>query len=132
MREVVTLASIVEKETGVPEERARIASVFHNRLARGMRLESDPTVIYGISGFDGNLRRVHLEDAGNPYNTYRIAGLPPGPIANPGAEALRAAVRPERSDYLYFVSRGDGTHVFSRTYAEHAREVTRFQREGGR
>jgi UPF0755 protein len=132
MREVATLASIVEKETGAPEERARIAGVFRNRLARGMRLESDPTVIYGIDGFDGNLRRAHLEDPDNLYNTYRIQGLPPGPIANPGADALRAVVRPERNDYLYFVSRGDGTHVFSRTHAEHEQAVTRFQRRGRR
>ena len=86
MRDVVTLASIVEKETGAAEERPLIASVFLNRLGRGMRLESDPTTIYGIPDFDGNLRRKHLEDATNPYNTYRIAGLTPTPIANPGAE----------------------------------------------
>jgi UPF0755 protein len=128
MLETVTLASIIEKETGVPEERAEIAAVLHNRLGRGMRLETDPTVIYGIPQFDGNLRRVHLEDAGNPYNTYQIRGLPPGPIANPGAEALRAAVAPAASSHLYFVSRGDGTHHFSSSYAEHAAAVDRFQR----
>ncbi len=128
MREVVTLASIVEKETGAAEERPRIAGVFLNRLARGMRLESDPTTIYGIADFDGNLRRVHLEDATNPYNTYRIEGLPPGPICNPGSESLRAVVEPEEHDFLYFVSRNDGTHVFSRTFAEHQRAVDRFQR----
>jgi len=128
MREVVTLASIVEKETGAPEERPRIAGVFLNRLARGMRLESDPTTIYGIADFDGNLRRAHLEDATNPYNTYRIEGLPPGPICNPGREALRAVVEPEEHDYLFFVSRNDGTHVFSRSFAEHSRAVDRFQR----
>ena len=114
MAETVTLASIVEKETGVPEERPLIAAVFLNRLERGMRLETDPTVIYGIPDFDGNLRRVHLEDADNPYNTYVIPGLPPGPIANPGADALRAVVEPADSDYLFFVSRNDGSHVFSR------------------
>lgn len=128
MRELVTLASIVEKETGAPEERPLIAAVFLNRLARGMRLETDPTVIYGIADFDGNLRRVHLEDATNPYNTYQIRGLPPGPIANPGADALRAVVRPTESDYLFFVSRNDGTHHFSRTYREHAAAVDRYQR----
>jgi UPF0755 protein len=128
MHEVVTLASIVEKETGVPEERPLIASVFANRLARGMRLESDPTVIYGIEAFDGNLRRVHLEDASNPYNTYRIAALPPGPIASPGAAALRAVVQPAQSDYLFFVSQNDGSHVFSRTYREHRAHVDRHQR----
>ncbi len=128
MRETVTLASIVEKETGAPDERPLIASVFHNRLARRMRLESDPTTIYGIPGFDGNLRRTDLEDAKNPYNTYRIPALPPGPIANPGLAALRAAVQPSSSDYLYFVSRNDGTHVFSRSYADHTRAVHRYQR----
>jgi UPF0755 protein len=128
MKEVVTLASIVEKETGADGERPLIASVFLNRLARGMRLESDPTTIYGIPDFDGNLRRVHLEDEGNPYNTYRIRALPPGPIANPGADALRAVLEPSEGDYLYFVSRNDGTHKFSRTYREHVEAVNRFQR----
>jgi UPF0755 protein len=128
MHEIVTLASIVEKETGAPEERPLIAAVFLNRLERGMRLETDPTVIYGIEEFDGNLKRVHLEDGANPYNTYRIAGLPPGPIASPGREALEAVLRPADVPYLYFVSRNDGTHVFSKTYAEHARFVDRFQR----
>ena len=127
MNEVVTLASIVEKETGVPEERALIAAVFLNRLKRGMRLETDPTVIYGIPDFDGNLRRSDLEDPDNPYNTYRIAGLPPGPIASPGRDALAAVVDPAETDYLYFVSRNDGTHLFSRTYGEHLRAVSEFQ-----
>jgi len=128
MHEVVTLASIVEKETAAPEERPKIAAVFENRLARGMRLETDPAVIYGIPNFDGNLRRSDLEDASNPYNTYRIRGLPPGPIANPGAASLRAVVEPAPVDYLYFVSRNDGTHIFSRTYREHAAAVDRFQK----
>jgi UPF0755 protein len=128
MHEVVTLASIVEKETGAPEERPLIASVFANRLARGMRLESDPTTIYGIPDFDGNLRRRDLENGDNPYNTYRIAGLPPGPIASPGRAALAAVVEPAESDYLYFVSRNDGTHVFSRSYREHVNAVNRYQR----
>jgi UPF0755 protein len=130
MLETVTLASIVEKETAVPEERSLIAAVFHNRLRRGMRLETDPTVIYGIPHFDGNLRRTDLEDTGNPYNTYQISGLPPGPIANPGAAALRAAVAPASSSYLYFVSRNDGTHEFSSSYAEHSAAVDRFQKKG--
>lgn len=129
MREVVTLASIVEKETGAASERPLIASVFHNRLARGMRLESDPTTIYGIEDFDGNLRRRDLEDGSNPYNTYKVEGLPPGPIANPGVEALRAVVDPASSPYLFFVSRNDGTHVFSRSFAEHERNVDRYQRK---
>jgi UPF0755 protein len=132
MSELVTLASIVEKETGVPDERPLIASVFLNRRVRGMRLETDPTVIYGIENFDGNLTRRHLEDSSNPYNTYRIPGLPPGPIANPGREAIEAVLRPAESNYLYFVSRNDGTHIFSKTYAEHARNVDRFQRSGRR
>jgi UPF0755 protein len=126
--EIVTLASIVEKETSAPEERPLIAAVFLNRMQRGMRLETDPTVIYGIEGFDGNLRRRDLEDSSNRYNTYRIAGLPPGPIANPGAEALRAVVEPAETDYLYFVSRNDGTHHFSRSYREHANAVNRYQK----
>ncbi len=128
MREQVTLASIVEKETGAAQERPLIAAVFLNRLQRGMRLETDPTVIYGVENFDGNLRRVHLEDRSNLYNTYRIRGLPPGPIANPGREALRAVREPAETPFLYFVSRNDGTHFFSKTYAEHARAVDRFQR----
>ena len=128
MREQVTLASIVEKETGAAKERPLIAAVFLNRLKRGMRLETDPTVIYGIEDFDGNLRRIHLQDRGNPYNTYRIRGLPPGPIASPGREALRAVREPADTPFLYFVSRNDGTHVFSKTYVEHERAVDRFQR----
>jgi UPF0755 protein len=128
LHEVVTLASIVEKETGAPEERPLIASVFANRLKRGMRLESDPTTIYGIPDFDGNLRRRDLENEENPYNTYRIAGLPPGPIANPGIASLRAVVEPAQTQYLYFVSRNDGTHIFSRSYSEHVNAVNRHQR----
>ena len=131
-RDTVILASIVEKETGASGERPLIAAVFHNRLGRGMRLETDPTVIYGIQDFDGNLRRVHLEDESNPYNTYRIPALPPGPIANPGAAALQAVVKPETSEALFFVSKNDGTHYFSRTYAEHVRAVDRYQRRGRR
>ncbi|MDH3519185.1 MAG: endolytic transglycosylase MltG [Myxococcales bacterium] len=128
MHAVVTLASIVEKETGAPEERPLIASVFANRLARNMRLESDPTVIYGIPDFDGNLQRRDLDDAANPYNTYQIQGLPPGPIANPGIDSLRAVVRPAETDYLYFVSKNDGTHQFSSSYRDHINAVNRFQR----
>lgn len=124
--EVVTLASIIEKETGDPVERPLISSVFHNRLKRGMRLETDPTVIYGIRNFDGNLTRRHLETP-TPYNTYLIQGLPPGPIANPGKESLHAALFPAASPYLYFVSRKDGTHHFSRTYDEHQRAVRFYQ-----
>ena len=126
--EVVTLASIVEKETAAPAERPRIAAVFLNRLQKGMRLETDPTVIYGIEDFDGNLRRRHLNDKNNPYNTYQHFGLPPGPIASPGLAALQSVVNPEETDYLYFVSKNDGTHQFSKTYAEHVKAVDEHQR----
>jgi UPF0755 protein len=129
---VVTLASIIEKETGLPQERELVAAVFRNRLRRGMRLESDPTVIYGIPGFDGNLRRKDLEDEGNRYNTYRIAALPPGPIASPGEASLRAVVAPAESKHLYFVARNDGSHVFSNTYVEHSRAVDRYQKKAGK
>jgi UPF0755 protein len=128
MRQTVVLASIVEKETSVPGERPLIAAVFHNRLRRGMRLETDPTVIYGIPAFDGNLKREHLEDGDNAYNTYKIEGLPPGPIASPGAASLRAVLEPAPSDYLFFVSKNDGHHVFSRTFAEHEANVDQYQR----
>jgi UPF0755 protein len=131
MRETVTLASIVEKETGAAHERPLVASVFWNRLRRGMRLESDPTTIYGIEAFDGNLKREHLADATNAWNTYQIAGLPPSPIANPGAASLEAVVRPAESDYLFFVAQGDGTHVFARSFDEHVNNVNRFQRKRG-
>jgi UPF0755 protein len=132
LHEVVTLASIVEKETGAPEERGLVAAVFRNRLRRGMRLDSDPTVIYGIKDFDGNLRRRDLEDESNRYNTYRIAALPPGPIASPGEASLRAVVTPAASKHLYFVGRNDGTHVFSSSLKEHARAVERYQKKATR
>jgi UPF0755 protein len=127
--EVVTLASIVERETGRAAERPLIAAVFLNRLRRGIPLGSDPTVIYGISGFDGNLTRDDLERPG-PYNTYLRSGLPPGPIANPGRDALRAVLAAPAVDYLYFVSRNDGSHQFSRTLEEHNRAVREFQLNG--
>ncbi len=126
--QIVTLASIVEKETATPDERPLIAAVFLNRLRKGMRLETDPAVIYGIENFDGNLRKRDLRDKSNPYNTYQFAGLPPGPIANPGVDSLRAVVEPAETDYLYFVSRNDGTHEFSRTYREHVNAVNRYQK----
>lgn len=131
--EVLVMASIIEKETAVPEERRRIAGVFVRRLQRGMRLQTDPTVIYGLGkGFDGNLRRGDLK-RDNPYNTYTRGGLPPTPIAMPGRASIRAAVHPADGEALYFVSRGDGTHVFSETLEEHNRAVARYQlnRNGG-
>jgi UPF0755 protein len=127
LREIVTLASIVEKETGLAEERPLIASVFLNRLKRRMRLESDPTVIYGLKDFDGNLTKKDLQSP-SPYNTYRNRGLPPGPIANPGRESLKAVINPAQTDYLYFVSRNDGSHYFSTTLREHNRAVIRYQK----
>lgn len=128
LKRLVTLASIVERETAVPHERARVAGVYANRLQRGMLLQADPTVIYGLGpSFEGNLRRVHLNDANNLYNTYQRPGLPPGPIASPGLAALRAAMQPETHNYLYFVAKTDrGEHDFSTTLEEHNRAVRRY------
>ncbi|MDF1613762.1 endolytic transglycosylase MltG [Desulfurivibrio dismutans] len=126
-REIMTLASIVEKETGRAEERAKIAGVFFNRLEKGMRLQTDPTVIYGLQSFDRRLTRQDLRTP-TPYNTYTIHGLPPGPIANPGREAIAAVLNPEDTDYLYFVSRNDGSHHFSTNLREHNRAVNLYQR----
>ena len=123
---IVTLASIVEKETGDASERPVIASVFHNRLKKNMRLESDPTVIYGIKNFNGNIQRRHLKML-TPYNTYQIKGLPLGPIANPGALSLQAALYPARTDYLFFVSKKNGTHQFSKTIRQHNQAVRKYQ-----
>jgi len=126
--EALIMASIVEKETGVAFERARIAGVFLNRLRLGMRLQTDPTVIYGLDErFDGNLRKIDLQ-RDTPYNTYTRAGLPPTPIAMPSEAALLAALNPAKTEELYFVARGDGTHVFSRTLEAHNRAVNRYQR----
>ena len=125
--EVLTMASIIEKETGAAHERAQIAGVFVRRLRKKMLLQTDPTVIYGMGErFDGNIRRADLRE-NTPYNTYVNKGLTPTPIANPGLAALRAAVHPAAGDTLFFVSKGDGTHHFSATYAEHKRAVTRYQ-----
>ena len=123
---VVTLASIIEKETGAAFERPLISSVFHNRLKRNMRLQTDPTVIYGIPDFNGNLTRKDLATA-TPYNTYVIRGLPPGPIASPGAKALEAALYPAETDYLYFVSKKDSTHQFSTNIRDHNLAVRKYQ-----
>ena len=129
IREVVTLASVVERETGHPEERPLVAAVFRNRLRIGMPLQTDPTVIYAMmqSGrWDGNIRRSDLQ-MDHPYNTYRNAGLPPGPIAAPGRASIEAVLQPADVPYLYFVSRNDGTHVFSSTLDEHNRAVVEWQ-----
>ncbi|MEC5386520.1 endolytic transglycosylase MltG [Uliginosibacterium sp. H3] len=130
--EGLTLASVIEKETGTAADRDKVASVFVNRLRIGMPLQSDPTVIYGIGvNFDGNLRRRDLQ-ADNPYNSYTRRGLPPTPIAMPGLAAMRAAFNPARTDFLYFVSRGDGSSQFSRSLEEHNRAVARYQKGKGR
>lgn len=125
--EALIMASIIEKETALPDERRQIAGVFVRRLARGMRLQTDPTVIYGLgSAFDGNLRRVDLE-RDTPYNTYVRSGLPPTPICVPGAASIEASLHPAPGDALYFVARGDGSHVFSSTLAEHNAAVREYQ-----
>lgn len=126
LHQVIILASIIEKETGAAFERPIISSVFHNRLRRRMRLESDPTVIYGIENFDGNIRRKHLKTP-TPYNTYTRRGLPAGPIANPGLASIEAALYPADTELLYFVSKGDGTHQFSTNMQDHNRAVYRYQ-----
>jgi UPF0755 protein len=128
--QLVTLASIVEKETGKPEERTRVAAVFVNRLKGRMRLQSDPTIIYGLTGGKGSLGRPILRseiDQPTPYNTYVVDGLPPGPIANPGRASLEAAANPARTKELYFVADGTGGHVFSDNYAEHQKNVARLR-----
>jgi UPF0755 protein len=144
-REVVLMASLVEKETAQPEERPRIAGVFLNRLRLPTfvphLLQTDPTIIYGCTvplvksdackRFEGRIRRIHLEDKENPYNTYTHEGLPPGPISNPGRAALEAVLAPDATPYLYFVSKNDGTHYFSKTRAEHEAAVDKYQRRPG-
>jgi UPF0755 protein len=130
IREVVTLASLIEKETSLPEERKLISGVFHNRLRIGMKLDCDPTIIYALKeegGFEGRLRTMDLK-IDTPYNTYLYGGLPPGPIANPGKDSLEAALYPAEVDYLYFVSRNDGSHHFSRSFREHQNAVNKYQR----
>lgn len=134
VRQIVTLASMIEKETSRPDEKPLVSAVFHNRLRLRTKLDCDPTIIYALklqNRFDGNLR---LKDKGldSPYNTYLYAGLPPGPICNPGKESLLAALYPAEVDYLYFVSRQDGSHVFNRSYHEHLRAVKKFQLKNDR
>jgi UPF0755 protein len=129
VRRLVTLASIVEKETGSADERARVAAVYANRLKIGMGLQCDPTVIYALERagrYTGNLTREDLH-FDSPYNTYRYAGLPPGPIASPGRASLEAAASPALVPYLYFVSKNDGTHAFASTLDEHNRNVQQYQ-----
>jgi len=130
-QEAITIASIVEKETGVGAERPLVASVFVNRLRRGMMLQSDPTIIYGISQGEPlgrGIYRSELDNASNPYNTYHFRGLTPTPIANPGEASIRAVLDPPDSDYLFFVADGTGGHAFSETYAEHNRNVANWRR----
>jgi UPF0755 protein len=122
---VVTMASMIEKEAVFPIEKPLISSVFHNRLAMGMRLQSDPTAVYGVRAFGGTVSSADIRRH-SPYNTYLHRGLPPGPIGNPGADALAAALHPAATPYLYFVARQDGTHHFSRTLGEHNRAVQRY------
>lgn len=126
LNQLITFASIVEKETGVKEERWLISSVFHNRLKKKMKFQSDPTVIYGIDNYDGNIRKRDLLKP-TPYNTYVIPALPIGPISNPGLESLKASLYPPKSDYLYFVSKNDGSHFFSKTFEEHSFAVKKYQ-----
>lgn len=127
--QALIMASLVEKETGQAKDRPLVASVFLNRLQAGMLLQTDPTVIYGLgSDFDGNLRKQHLQND-TPYNTYTRPGLPPTPIAMPGVAALQAALHPARTQYLYFVARGDGSSAFSRTLDEHNRAVAQYIRK---
>lgn len=126
IHEVITLASIIEKETAVAAERPIISSVFHNRLKRNMRLESDPTVIYGMGDYNGNITRKDLESP-TRYNTYTMKGLPPGPISNTGAKAIEAALYPADTKFLYFVSRNDRTHHFSTNFRDHNRAVRKYQ-----
>jgi UPF0755 protein len=124
--QVVTLASIIEKETARPEERPLIASVFHNRLQRGMPLQSDPTIIYGLTNYDGNIRQEDIRNP-HPYNTYVHIGLPPGPIASPGMESMRAVLSPATADFLFFVAKKDGTHHFSKDLVSHQQAVQQYQ-----
>jgi UPF0755 protein len=131
VRQIVILASLIEKESSVAEENRLVSSVFHNRLRIGMRLDCDPTIIYALKEkglFDGNLTKKDMS-LDSPYNTYRYPGLPPGPICNPGREAIEAALYPAEEPYLYFVSKNDGSHQFSRTFAEHQNAVRRYQKK---
>jgi len=130
VRQVVILASLIEKETSIPEEKNLIAAVFHNRLRRGMKLDCDPTIIYALKQeerFTGRLRWKDLK-LNSPYNTYLYPGLPPSPICNPGLGSLQAALYPAEENFLYFVSKNDGSHYFSRSLKEHLRAVRKYQK----
>ena len=130
VRDAVTIASLIEAETGKSDERALVSGVFHNRLERRMLLQCDPTLLYALrleGRTDRNIRRSDFDNE-SPYNTYRFAGLPPGPIGNPGEASIVAALYPAETDYLYFVGRNDGSHAFSRTLQEHNANVNRYQR----
>lgn len=126
--EIVTLASVIEKEAVSPEEKPLISSVFHNRLRLGMPLQSDPTAVYGVRAYSGKVTKADILRP-SPYNTYLNRGLPPGPIGNPGKDAIQAAMNPPRTDYIYFVARQDGTHQFSRTLDEHNRAVDHYLKQ---
>ncbi|MFP4399921.1 MAG: endolytic transglycosylase MltG [Desulfonatronovibrio sp.] len=127
--QAVNLASLIEKETGISGERKTISGVFHNRIGKNMRLQCDPTIIYGLKeDFDGIIRRSHLDNRDNLYNTYKHMGFPPTPICSPGLASMEAALYPEKHDYLYFVSKNDGSHHFSKSLREHNRAVNKYQR----
>ncbi|OVE81021.1 hypothetical protein BVY03_05015 [bacterium K02(2017)] len=130
VHQLLSFASVIEKETGVADERPLIAGVFHNRLKIGMMLQSDPTVIYGIKNFDGNIKRSHLK-ADHPYNTYTRFGLPVGPICNPGMGAINAVINPDQTEYLYFVAKGAGRHYFSKNLKQHNQAVQYYQLKRG-
>ncbi len=125
--EIITLASIIEKEAVSAEEKPIISSVFHNRLRIGMPLQSDPTAVYGVRAFSGKVNKADIQRP-SPYNTYLNKGLPPGPIGNPGMDAVQAAITPAKTDFLYFVARQDGTHQFSKNLDDHNRAVVRYLR----
>jgi UPF0755 protein len=132
LHELITLASLIEKEAKIKEEKPLVSAVFHNRLKMKMRLQCDPTAVYGVKDYNGVILKSHLRSRKNPYNTYVIYGLPPGPIANPGLDSIMAAINPAPVNYLYFVSRNDGSHQFSSTLALHNAGVRKFRLTQGK
>lgn len=132
LHKMITLASMIEKEARIKEEKPLISAVFHNRLKKGMRLQCDPTTVYGVENYKGVILKSHLRSRKNPYNTYVFYGLPPGPIANPGLDSIIAAVNPAPVDYLYFVSKNDGSHQFSASLTHHNRAVAKFRLTQGK